>query len=1224
MARFGFLFLLWLAAIGAVAPAQGREWLVHSMREKGPWQVGGQRISYRLGQSSLQLADEPGGTGKALRLMADFRDPKRAYVSVYWNGGSVPGRTQSFWFDLHGDGSGRGLRVSVEDAAGCWFERRLGAVDWEGWRRVSVPVGDGAGWRLLRLIGQDATPMEHPITIRQISLLRKAGAPEEAVIYLRDLRAEVDLRLGDRVEAQIGTGRSPALHEIHQPLDIAVTLRSTGAQAVSGMLRVAIVDHFGVKEAVGDSAIVVPPGQSVTRRFPHQPTRLGASVIQVTLAIPDHVRRWRTHLAVTQAGKEWAPDHVSQFGCCASISGFRPEQQDLVYRLNRDAGMRWARLSIPWYHVEPESGQFAWVPAKTGAGVKGRALVCSGGAAALSVPYEPRLACKKAITMAFWLHAGKANRHWQCPIFRKPAAGRRSYGVFLGRDSGIVSFTGSFEGSRRPYTDLESGWTAGQQGWHHVAVAYSAESGTLTFHVDGKQVAAHTLAGGPLCENGTPLLLGQHLDGLLDEVVLYDRVLSGDEIARLARKGEPPEPGLVAWWSFDDEAQPGRDSGPHGLHAVQAELSAIAAVRAARKHGIRPLGLIGFPPRWASTAPEGAAKARMYKPKLDAFARFVEAITRQYAGLIDHWEIWNEPNIPTFWLPEPNPEDYMDVARTAYAAAKRGNPLCTVVAPSLAGPGHSPAAMAFLDRLIELGLPSSCDAISIHPYRHRTTPEASDLVGDIQHISDLSAAHGGRRPIWISELCWVTHVPWGNTEKQAARMLGRAVPLALGTGLVERITWFRFHDPGVDRFYLEHNCSLCRHDLLPKPEYFAYRTCSTLLDLAVPAGRLELGDQAYGRVFRKDAAFTAVVWRPEGAAPVGIDIGAPEARVVDLMGNERRRRTEKGILVLPIGEDAQFLVALPRQPVAKGPLLSIAAPERARPGQTASLTVRAHNPVARAAVMSGRVRIADCGFDVPFKLNAPSAGESSVALAVPIPAGLPPGWREIEVSARFHGLEWTETRRLGITGVVPSSGPIAAWGFDEGEGAVARDVTGHGHDGAIGNAKWVKGRKGSALAFDGEAVLTVPAAAALDLAEEVTISLWLKLGENTGTWQSLVTKFQGYRRRNYGIYLRPDATGPGFSASFANASLRHTDLAAAQSFADGQWHHVAATVSLLGRKMQLFADGDLVAEHAVDSGLMRTNDEPLRIGQDCRAVIDDVRLYGRALTPKEIRALAGP
>jgi hypothetical protein len=151
----------------------------------------------------------------------------------------------------------------------------------------------------------------------------------------------------------------------------------------------------------------------------------------------------------------------------------------------------------------------------------------------------------------------------------------------------------------------------------------------------------------------------------------------------------------------------------------------------------------------------------------------------------------------------------------------------------------------------------------------------------------------------------------------------------------------------------------------------------------------------------------------------------------------------------------------------------------------------------------------------------------------------------------------------------------------------------------------------------------VPDAAALDLAEEVTVSLWFKLSANTGSWQSLVTKFQGYQHRNYGIYLRPDATGPGFSASLANASRPHTDLAVAQSFANGQWHHVEATVSLLSRRVQLFADGDPVAERAIDSGLMWTNDEPLRIGQDCRAVIDDVRPYGRALTPKEVRALAG-
>jgi len=1224
MKRFSPKLVALLAIVGPLANAETREWVVHSMQEQGHWQVGGQRVSYTLGESSLRVAPDPGGEGKALCLTADFREPRRSFVSAYWSGRAVPGQTQSFSFDLRGDGSGCGLRVSIEDGAGCWFQRALGNVDWEGWREVTVPVGDGTGWRLLRLLGQEVSAIEHPIAIRQISLLRKAGGPEESVVYLRNLRAQADVRPEDLIEAEVSTGYTPALHEIQQPFDVSVKLTSSAAQAVSGNLQVALVGYFGAREMIGERAVVVPTGQSESRSFPYKPARLGALVINVTLETPRRVRRWRKHVAVTQAGKELPPDHASQFGCCASLMGFGPDRQDLASRLNRDAGMRWARLGIPWSQIEPEPGKFAWEPPKTSAGVRGQALVCSGGSAALSVPYNPRLACKQAITVAFWLSAGEANRYWQCPVYRMPSGGRRSYGVYLGRDSGVVSFTGSYDRIKRPYSDCVSGWAAWEQGWHHVAVSYSAESGTMTFYVDGEQAAAHAIAGGPLCDTGTPVLFGHHLDGLLDEVVLYERVLSEDEIAQLARKGDPPSAGLVGWWTFDDREQPGRDSGPHGLHATQAEPPAIQAVRRARQHGIRPLGLIGFPPRWASTAPEGAARPQTYKPKLEALARFVEAVTRQYRGLIDHWEIWNEPNISTFWMPEPNPEEFMDVVRTAYGAAKRGNPRCTLVTPALAGPGHNPASMAFLDRLIELGLPSCTDAISIHPYRHRTTPEASDLAGDLRHIADLSAAHGGRRPIWFSELCWVTHLPWGNTEKRAARMLGRAVPLSLGTGLVERITWFRFHDPGVDRFYLEHNCSLCRHDLLPKPEYFAYRTCATLLDTAEPAGDLDLGEQAYGRIFRRGQTYTTVVWHPDGVAQVGIDVGVFEARVVDLMGNERVLRTEGGALLMSIGEDAQFIVGLPNKPVGRGPLLSIDVPGRVRPGQTVSLPVTVHNPVARSAVMEGRVRVAEWELDIPFRLVAPPTGERSSRLRLPIPPDLNPGWRELVVEARFCGLEWTETRRIGVTGVDQTSGPIAEWRFSEGAGTVARDATGNGHDGAIDGAKWVNGQDGSGLLFDGNAMLTVADSPSLDLTEEVTIALWLRLTASTRTWQSLVTKFLGNQCRNYGIYLRPDATGPGFSASFANAPYRHTDLAAAQSFEDGQWHHLAATVSLLGRKVRLFVDGDIVAERTIDLGPMLTNDEPLRIGQGCRAVIDDVRLYGRALRLDEIRSLADP
>ena len=44
---------------------------------------------------------------------------------------------------------------------------------------------------------------------------------------------------------------------------------------------------------------------------------------------------------------------------------------------------------------------------------------------------------------------------------------------------------------------------------------------------------------------------------------------------------------------------------------------------------------------------------------------------------------------------------------------------------------------------------------------------------------------------------------------------------------------------------------------------------------------------------------------------------------------------------------------------------------------------------------------------------------------------------------------------------------MAAYAFDEGEGATARDSSGRGNTGVIRGAVWTQGRYGRALSFDG-------------------------------------------------------------------------------------------------------------------------------------------------------------
>ena len=49
-----------------------------------------------------------------------------------------------------------------------------------------------------------------------------------------------------------------------------------------------------------------------------------------------------------------------------------------------------------------------------------------------------------------------------------------------------------------------------------------------------------------------------------------------------------------------------------------------------------------------------------------------------------------------------------------------------------------------------------------------------------------------------------------------------------------------------------------------------------------------------------------------------------------------------------------------------------------------------------------------------------------------------------------------------------SDGLILHHAYDEGEGSLAADLSGNGHDGEISNPEWVDGKFGKALKFGGE------------------------------------------------------------------------------------------------------------------------------------------------------------
>lgn len=137
-----------------------------------------------------------------------------------------------------------------------------------------------------------------------------------------------------------------------------------------------------------------------------------------------------------------------------------------------------------------------------------------------------------------------------------------------------------------------------------------------------------------------------------------------------------------------------------------------------------------------------------YKPRDPAlFARYVEAAVRHFWPKVDTIEILNEPLFTSYALPASHGhtmEDYLQLLRVGYEAAKSVSPQVRVVGGVAAPPDHG-----FVRQFVEAGGPQWCDVVNLHLYPHRGDPMTYDpLFGQ---LGELMAQRGVRRPIWVTE-----------------------------------------------------------------------------------------------------------------------------------------------------------------------------------------------------------------------------------------------------------------------------------------------------------------------------------------------------------------------------------------------------------------------------------------------------------------------------------------
>ncbi|MCF7972633.1 MAG: LamG domain-containing protein, partial [Phycisphaerae bacterium] len=184
----------------------------------------------------------------------------------------------------------------------------------------------------------------------------------------------------------------------------------------------------------------------------------------------------------------------------------------------------------------------------------------------------------------------------------------------------------------------------------------------------------------------------------------------------------------------------------------------------------------------------------------------------------------------------------------------------------------------------------------------------------------------------------------------------------------------------------------------------------------------------------------------------------------------------------------------------------------------------------------------------------------------------------------------------------------------------ANDVSGRGNHGTVvGNAQYAAGAIGQAVSLDGATYIDCGNSADFAMTDQVTMAVWMNNPGFVNEWEAIMARGEdSYRmaRNDFANVIEFGMNGPagGWFAGTVTVD-------------DGEWHHVACVYD--SAMAYIYVDG--VEDVSVArTGAFGVSTASLFIGENSGAtgrqfggMLDDVRIYNRALSAGEALWLAG-
>lgn len=200
---------------------------------------------------------------------------------------------------------------------------------------------------------------------------------------------------------------------------------------------------------------------------------------------------------------------------------------------------------------------------------------------------------------------------------------------------------------------------------------------------------------------------------------------------------------------------------------------------------------------------------------------------------------------------------------------------------------------------------------------------------------------------------------------------------------------------------------------------------------------------------------------------------------------------------------------------------------------------------------------------------------------------------------------------------------VGWWHFDEGKGTIAHDSSKYGNDGTLVKGPiWVEGKFRKALQFDGvdDSVKCGNRVSLNNIMDEITFTAWVKPFKDDGC---IVRKWEwsDYSGYHFNIYTGVYDSTFNLKIGYGDTSL----LILGMPLHLNEFSHVAFTAS--DSEVIFYLNGNVTSKAIPGRPIQLRNSKSVYIGGGSgwsgkyfNGAIDEVKIYGRALSAEEIKA----